>query len=1055
MKDRNESRRGSHFSGDAATLAAELRREIRGEVRFDAGSRALYATDSSNYREVPIGVVIPKSVDDIVTTVAVANRFGAPILARGCGTSLAGQCCNVAVVIDTSKYFNEFLCIDAEKRLATARPGIVLDDFRARAKPHQLTFGPDPATHNRCTIGGMIGNNSCGVHSVMAQFAGTGARTSDNLESLEILTYDGLRMRVGKTSEEELASIVRQNDPRAEIYRKLKALRDKYAALIRERYPKIPRRVSGYNLDDLLPENGFHVARALAGSEGTCVTILEATLQLIAEPKARSLLVLGYHDVFAAGDHCPEIMAHQPIGLEGFDDEMVGFMKKHDVHADDLKLLPEGRGWLLVEFGGESKAEADERGRDLMNALQKKSGAPTTKLYDNAEQEAKLWEVRESALGATAFAPNEPDRWPGWEDSAVPPERIGDYLRDLKALFSRHDYDGSVYGHFGQGLVHCRLPFDFGSSRGREKFRAFLDDAADLVLSYGGSLSGEHGDGQARAALLPKMFGEELVQAFREFKSIWDPQWKMNPGKVVRPNSPAAELRLGENYNPAAATTHFQFPNDRGSFARAAIRCVGVGKCRREAGGTMCPSYMVTGEEKDSTRGRARLLWEMLEGEVIGKNGWRDEHVKDALDLCLACKGCKSDCPVNVDMATYKAEFLSHYYKGRLRPIHAYAFGLIHVWSRLAQIAPSLVNFVNRAPFISRLTKAIIGVAPQRRLPAFAPESFKSWFVRTRSVVAGGGEPGGFKNGRAARAGGNVPDDNRKQRVMLWPDTFNNYFHPATAKAAVAVLEDAGFQIVLPQQDLCCGRPLYDYGMLETARRWLGQILNSLGEELEAGTPIVGLEPSCTAVFRDEVYEMFPEDENARRLKKQTFTLAEFLVKHAPNYRVPKLHRIALLHGHCHQKAVMGLDCERTLLDTIGLDFDVPDSGCCGMAGAFGFEAEHYEVSIACGERVLLPEVRKAGKDTLILADGFSCREQVRQTTDRVPLHVAEVLKMALDQGPRGPAGNFPESGYIQPDPAIPSKGKTLGLLALSAVVIGGLVGALLGGCGRRRDRKA
>ncbi len=1023
MKEIIESQPGSHFTGDAAALAAELRREIAGEVRFDSGSRALYATDSSNYREVPIGVVIPKSLDDVVTTVAIAKRFGAPILARGCGTSLAGQCCNVAVVIDTSKYFNEFLSIDPGKRLATARPGIVLDDFRARAKPHQLTFGPDPATHNRCTIGGMIGNNSCGVHSVMAQFAGTGARTSDNLESLEVLTYDGVRMRVGKTSEEELESIVRHNDPRAEIYRKLKELRDKYAPLIRERFPKIPRRVSGYNLDDLLPENGFHVARALAGSEGTCVTILEATLQLIAEPQARSLLVLGYPDIFAAGDHCPEIMTHKPIGLEGFDDEMVGFMKKHHVHTDDLKLLPEGRGWLLVEFGGESKAEADERARELMNALKNGSGAPATKLYDNAEEEAKLWEVRESALGATAFAPNEPDRWPGWEDSAVPPARIGDYLRDLKALFTRYDYDGSVYGHFGQGLVHCRLPFDFGSDRGRKKFRAFLDDAADLVLSYGGSLSGEHGDGQARAALLPKMFGEELVQAFREFKSIWDPQWKMNPGKVVRPNSPATELRLGENYNPAATKTHFHFPNDHGSFARAAIRCVGVGKCRRESGGTMCPSYMVTREEKDSTRGRARLLWEMLEGEVIGKNGWRDEDVKDSLDLCLACKGCKSDCPVNVDMATYKAEFLSHYYEGRLRPIHAYAFGLIHVWSRLAQIAPSLVNFFNRAPFISAVAKALIGVAPQRVMPAFAAESFRSWFARR----------GVHNRGRA--------------RVLLWPDTFNNYFHPATAKAAVEVLEDAGFQVIIPRTDLCCGRPLYDYGMLDTAKRWLARILTTLRDEIEAGLPMVGLEPSCTAVFRDELVEIFPENENARRLCQQTYTLGEFLRKKVPGYRAPKLARNALLHGHCHQKAVMKTVCEEELLREMGIDFEKPETGCCGMAGAFGFEADKYDVSIACGERVLLPAVREASRDALVIADGFSCRTQIAETTNRRALHLAEVLKMAMDEGPRGPAGNFPERDYIQPEPRLPAKGKTLALLVVGALLAGGLAGWI----GRRR----
>ncbi|MGH8100008.1 MAG: FAD-binding oxidoreductase, partial [Chthoniobacterales bacterium] len=502
---------GALSEGNAAILAEELRHKVRGEVRFDSGSRALYASDASNYRAVPIGIVIPHDLDALIETVRIARKHGAPILSRGAGTSLAGQCCNVALVIDTSKYFHDFIALDVEKRLATARPGIVLDNLRARAARHGLTFGPDPATHNRCTIGGMIGNNSCGVHSVMAQFAGTGARTSDNLEALEILTYDGLRMRVGKTTEQELANIVRGGGPRADIYRKLKALRDKYAPLIRERFPKIPRRVSGYNLDDLLPENGFHVARALVGTEGTCVTILEATLQLIPDVKARSLLVLGYADIFQAGDHCPEIMSHKPIGLEGFDNEMVDMIKEHNLHTDELKLLPKGGGWLMVEFGGQTKEEADNRARQLMIALKKTGAPPEMKLYDDPAAAAKLWAVRESALGVTAFAPGQRVRWPGWEDSAVPPHRIGHYLRDLKKLFARHNYDASVYGHFGQGLVHCRLPFEFETPQGRQKFRAFLDDAADLVVSYGGSISGEHGDGQARAALLPKMFGDELI----------------------------------------------------------------------------------------------------------------------------------------------------------------------------------------------------------------------------------------------------------------------------------------------------------------------------------------------------------------------------------------------------------------------------------------------------------------------------------------------------------------------------------------------------------------
>jgi FAD/FMN-containing dehydrogenase/Fe-S oxidoreductase len=996
------------FEGDSRGLAEELRGKIRGEVRFDDGSRALYATDGSNYREVPIGVVVPRDVEDITNTIATARKFGAPILSRGGGTSLAGQCCNVAVVMDMSKYFNALVQIDPQQRLATVRPGIVLDNVRDAAKKHGLTFGPDPATHNHCTIGGMLGNNSCGVHSVMAQFAGTGARTSDNLHSLEVLTYRGLRMRVGATSEDELESIIRNGGPAAEIYRKLKALRDKYAPLIRERYPKIPRRVSGYNLDDLLPEKGFHVARALAGSEGTCATILEATLHLIPNPRARTLLVLGYPDVFHAGDHCPEIMKHEPIGLEGLDHELVGFMTKHHLHTKDLELLPDGCAWLLAEFGGDSKEDSDTKAGEVMAALKRDKHPPSMKLYDDPEQEEKLWTVRESGLGATAFVPGSRDTWPGWEDSAVPPDRIGDYLRDLKALFHRYDYRASVYGHFGQGLVHCRIPFDLYTHQGIEKFRAFLNDAADLVVNYGGSLSGEHGDGQARAALLPKMYGDELVQAFREFKEIWDPDWKMNPGKVVDPNPPDGELRLGQDYDPRQPKTHFKFPADQGSFARAALRCVSVGKCRRQSGGTMCPSYMVTMEEKHATRGRAHLLFEMLRGETIGQNGWRDEQVKDALDLCLACKGCKGDCPVNVDMATYKAEFLAHYWKGRLRPIHAYVFGLIHIWSRLTNAIPfggRIANFFSQAPIFSEVMKWAIGVAPQRRMPPFADYTFKEWFAR--------------------RTGGIIPPS--QKRVLLWPDTFNNYFHPRTAQAAVEVLEAAGFRVIVPMHDLCCGRPLYDYGMLDTAQRWLKQILHSLRIEIRNDIPLVGLEPSCLATFRDELTNLFPNDQDAQRLSKNSFLLSEFLEKFAPGFEIPKLQRKAVVHGHCHHKSLMKMNDEVSLLKKMGLEADVLDSGCCGMAGAFGFEKEHYDVSIACGERVLLPAVRKATNDTLLISDGFSCREQVRQTTDRMPMHLSEVIQMALR---RDTTREFPERNYVTPEPKRPSVAASVAALA-------------------------
>ena len=919
---------------DRNALQAELRKTVRGEVRFGDGDRALYSTDSSNYRQVPIGVVVPRDRADVIAAVAACRKFGAPITCRGGGTSLAGQCCNVAVIIDFTKYVNRVLEIDADRKLVRVEPGIVLDELQKRVKKHGLIFGPDPATHNHCAIGGMLGNNSCGVHSVMAEFYGGGARSSDNVRELEVLLYDGTILRVGKTDAASLAQITAGTDRRSEIYRKLLALRDKYADLITQRFPKIPRRVSGYNLDELLPENGFDVARALVGTESTCIIILEATLELIENPRARSLLVLGYPDIYQAGDHIPEIRKYKPVGLEGIDDVLIKAMKLKRIHPRDLKILPAGKGWLLIEFGGDSKDKADAPARELMAALKSRPDAPTMRLVDDPEKEKVVWEVRDSGLGASARVPDEPDTWEGWEDSAVSPDDIGKYLRDFRALLEKHGYLCTLYGHFGQGLVHTRIDFGLKTHEGIQNYLRFTKEAAELVKRYGGSLSGEHGDGQSRGELLPIMFGDELVQAFREFKEIWDPDWKMNPGKIVRPYRRDENLRYGEHYNPPQWQTYFKYPNDKESFSYAMERCVGVGQCRRHEHGTMCPSYMVTREEKHSTRGRARLLWEMLNNNALRKNGWRDESVKEALDLCLACKGCKADCPMNVDMATYKAEFLSHYYKHRLRPIHAYAFGLIHLWARLAQVSPRVVNFVNHAELTGGLVKKLIGVAPQRTIPEFAEENFKTWFKRRNKT------PNAQRSTSTAE----------QNRVILWPDTFNNFFHPGTAKAAVEVLEDAGFHVVVPKVDLCCGRPLYDYGMLDTAKRWLCQILTALRSEIEAGTPVVGLEPSCTAVFRDELTEMFPQNEQAIRLSQQTFTLAEFLRKFAPEYEPPKLTRKALLHGHCHQKAVMKLHCDTELLERVGLDFEILDSGCCGMAGAFGFEpGDHYAVSIAAG----------------------------------------------------------------------------------------------------------
>jgi len=1005
---------------DLQALAADLRREVDGEVRFDAGSRAAYSTDASNYRQVPLGVVVPHTVEAGAQAVRVASRHGAPVLSRGGGTSLAGQCCNVAVVLDWSKHCHGIVSVDAEAKLAVVEPGIALDRLNDALADTGLMVGPRPSTHVSCTLGGMIGNNSCGA---TAQAYG---KMVDSVERLEVLTYDGLRMWVGATDDEEYERIAAAGGRRGELYAGMRALRDKYMALIRTTYPDIPRRVSGYNLDSLLPENGFHVARALVGSESTLVTVLRAEVRLVAVPKAKTLVVLGYRDIFAAADHVARIAGHAPIGLEGMDDRLVGLERSKHLSPQALDELPTGSGWLMVQFGGADQEEADSRAHTMLADLHEADNAPEVTYLDDPAREEELWEVREAGLGATAYPTQGPETHEGWEDAAVPPERLGKYLRDFQRLLDRYDYgSASLYGHFGQGCVHTRIPFDLRTAAGIAAYRAFVEDAADLVVSYGGSFSGEHGDGQSRGELLPRMYGERIVTAFGQLKALWDPADKMNPGKVVAPYKLDENLRYGTGYQPWQPSTHFSYPADDGLFSGAAHRCVGVGKCRGHESGVMCPSYRVTREEEHSTRGRARLLFEMLQGDVI-TDGWRSQEVKDALDLCLSCKGCRGDCPVNVDMATYKAEFLSHHYAGRLRPLAHYSMGWLPLWARLAAYAPGAVNALTHAPGLQRLVKAAGGVTQERPVPLFAAQRFTDWFAAR--------EPAG---------------DGRLGEVVLWPDTFSNNLHPNVARAAVEVLEDAGFRVKVPERSVCCGLTWISTGQLSTAKKVLQRTVTVLREDIRAGTPVVGLEPSCTAVLCSDAPELFPGDEDVRRLSQQTFTLAQLLHDRAPDWRPPAVGHRAIAQTHCHQHAIMGFGPDAEMMGKYGIDAEVLDVGCCGLAGNFGFERGHHEVSVACAEQGLWQAVRAAEDDTLVLADGFSCRTQIEHSgAGRVAVHLAEVLAAAV----RGePLGAHPDD-VVAVRPAEPSAAARWGTTAAVAVA-GALVapGAVAAWRARRR----
>ncbi|MEM5292120.1 FAD-binding and (Fe-S)-binding domain-containing protein [Paraburkholderia sabiae] len=965
-------------------VEAELRRSIRGEVRFDSSSKALYASDASNYRQIPLGVVVPADVNDLVAALGACRRKDVPFLTRGGGTSQNGQCVNVAVVADASKYVNRVVSVDPESRTAIVEPGVVCDTLRDAAEKHGLTFAPDPATHSRCTLGGMIANNSCGAHSVMA------GKTVENVEALEIVTYDGARFWVGPTTDAELEDIIVQGGRRGEIYRKLRDLRDRYADRIRHEFPQIRRRVSGFNLDQLLPENGFNVARALVGTEGTCAVTLQAKVRLVHSPSCRVLLVLGFCDIYTAADAVPHFNRFSPIAIEGLDRGIIRGLQVRGLKAEEIALLPAGDAWVVLEFGADTVADAIQQANDAhawFAAGEGGAGVTGLVVEDKAKQQ-KVWSIRETGASAVSLSidSSKPDPMVGWEDAAVDPLRLGDYLRKFQALVDRYGYETCLYGHFGDGCVHARITFDVRTAEGVLTWRDFLREAAQLVVDFGGSLSGEHGDGQAKAEFLPIMYGPEIMQAMEAFKAIWDPANRLNPGKVVNAYRADENLRMGLSYKPVKLTTRLTFASPEGDgLQRAVERCIGMGKCRSLEGGTMCPSFRATREEKYSTRGRAHLFWEMLQGEVI-TNGWSSHEVKEALDACLACKGCKSDCPTHTDMASYKAEFLSHYYENHRRPRQAMFMGRIGQWAPVASRFPSLTNFLISSRPLARISKWVAGLAPQRRLPVFAAKAFRRIAKErpTQTRIASTSKPLG--------------------KVILWVDTFNDHFSPDVATAAFEVLSCIGYEVVLPRKRLCCGRPLYDFGFLDEARGLLKTAVGELAEDILHGVPVVGLEPGCLSVFKDELLKQLPDEPMAKKLSAQTFLFSDFLA--LTEFKWPRLDADVIVHGHCHQKSIFGMKGEAALLDKLGVRWKLLDTGCCGMAGAFGFDSKHYELSILIGEEKLLPIVREVPDSTIVVSNGFSCREQIVQGTGRKSLHIAQLALNSLRQEESGRLGS-------------------------------------------------
>ncbi|ASW53128.1 FAD-binding and (Fe-S)-binding domain-containing protein [Plantactinospora sp. KBS50] len=973
-----------------ADLVERLRAAVGGEVSASALRRAEYSSDASNYRVVPRVVVFPRDVDDILGTAEIARETGTPLTMRGAGTSVAGNAVGPGIVLDTSRHLNRVLAIDPEARSAVVEPGTVLDTLQRAAGPHGLRFGPDPSTHARCTVGGMIGNNACGSHAIAY------GRTSDNVLALDVLDGAGRRFLAGRdaaTAQPGGAVTARYRDaataqpggdavPAATGVSSVPGLAEMvrlHLATIRTELGRFGRQVSGYSLEHLLPEHGGDVARALVGTEGTCALVLGATVGLVRPPAAHALAVLGYPDMATAADAVPALLGHGPLAVEGIDARIVDVVRRHK-GSGAVPELPRGGGWLLVETGGDSPEHAYAAARRLAVG----AGTRELRVVPAGAEAARLWRIREDGAGLAGRTAAGEQAWPGWEDAAVPPERLGRYLRELEELLAEHGIEGLAYGHFGDGCVHLRLNLPLAGRP--ERMRPFLLDAARLVAAHGGSLSGEHGDGRARSELLPEMYSPNAIAAFAAFKAVFDPHDLLNPAVVVRPRAVDDDLRrpvahpLPLSRRPGGMALR----EDGGDLTNAVHRCVGVGKCRADnsaAGGFMCPSFLATGDETDSTRGRARVLQELANGSLV-RDGFRSREVLEALDLCLSCKACGSDCPAGVDMATYKAEVLHHAYRGRLRPANHYALGQLPRWARLAGMAPRLVNSLLRPALIRSRLLRLGGMDVRRGIPRFAPVPLRR-ATRTRRLA----DP-------AER-----PESGGPPRVVLWADTFTDAFSPTAGHAVIEVLQAAGYEVVVPSRTACCGLTWISTGQLDAARIRLRRTLDILAPFVSAGLPIVGIEPSCTAVLRQELPDLLPEDPRSGTVSAAVRTLAEILTEQPgrkDRWRPPRLDGITVIaQPHCHQHAVMGFETDRRLLNETGAKIEIL-AGCCGLAGNFGMERGHYDISVAVAERSLLPAVRQRSPGTVLLADGFSCRTQAEQLAGVQGVHLAELLAAHL-----------------------------------------------------------
>ncbi|UZX01582.1 FAD-binding oxidoreductase [Arthrobacter sp. CDRTa11] len=949
-------------------------------VEVDASSRRLseYSYDASNYRVRPQAVAFPRSSQDVAAVIRACRRRGVPLTSRGGGTSMAGNAIGTGVVIDFSRYMNRLLQLDAGAKTVKVEPGIILTTLQKEVRAatgDALTFAPDPSSMGRVTVAGAIGNDACGNHSVRY------GRTVDHVVSLELITASGHLVTAGpggvKAVDPADAAAVEEA---ARIEAGLKRLADANLGLLRTEFGRIARQVSGYQLANLLPENGFNTAKALAGSEGTCAVIVSATVKLVDVPAAALLVCLGYHDVVAAATDVMEILRFNPAAVEGIDDAIVQTMRDRR-GPGSVGALPDGTAYLYVDLDGSDPAEVRAKADDLLKTLKQRGNVVDGVVVSDPVERANLWRVREDGAGLSSRLAGGVQSWAGWEDAAVAPENLAAYLADFTTLLAEHELRGVMYGHFGAGCTHVRITFDPRTESGRAVMDNFLRAAADLVTRHGGSLSGEHGDGRARSALLPIMYSPAALEAFSQYKAVWDRDGILNPGIITDPApvmsnlalaaTPARGFRTSFALEPAGGT-------GREGFTDAVQTCIGVGRCRTTSGaGVMCPSYRATRDEKDSTRARARVLQDMISGSPTAKEGWKSEDVRESLDLCLSCKACSTDCPAGVDMATYKSEFFDHYYEGRLRPIAHYTLGWLPTWLKITGYIAPLVNAALASP-LRPLIASISGITTHRRMPDFAS--------RKQLLKEIGGETvGGTTKAKASDTG--------TADTVLFIDSFTRGFRPSVAGAAKRVLEDAQ-RTVECSADLCCGLTWISTGQLDTARK----LLNRTAEALDDGTdrPIVVIEPSCAAALRKDLPELVPT-EAAHRVSRRIQSFATAVIEQArTGWQPANVPSAVTVQTHCHEYAVFGSGTQANALAALGITTVKEATGCCGVAGNFGFEAQHYDVSMAVAEQSLAPALRGAADGTPILTDGFSCHMQVRQILDShsngASSHLAELI---------------------------------------------------------------